>query len=332
MSRIMLDTIRMKRQSKSYVDSLHAILTAAGLFDGPKYMLAGLSAMAFKFTVHRRLLPLSVSAYGQWGNEHEPAVENLGLFTISDAGRTRHPTFPHYQRDAVSWAKKSLDAGIGVIYWIPEFGVICGYDDDDEVFYVQDGWNADNSVVLYDNFGLNFTSFWYCQAFGERVEIELADAALESLRLAVRDWETPHKTLPDTELASGKLAFAFFAEGLERGDYDERGAAYILRDYVYTRGEIADYLHDVKHALPGLEEAAALYAKLRGELVAVHDCWTAEADGKRIDPARIAALCGVMRQAETWEEQAMAVFRRISGQYPDPTRSTIPRWGAHTPR
>ena len=92
------------------------------------------------------------------------------------------------------------------------------------------------------------------------MEIELADTVLESLRLAVRDWETPYKTLPDTELASGKLAFAFFTEGLRRGDYDERGAV-ILEDYVYTRGEIADYLQDVRHAMPGLKEPATLYAK-----------------------------------------------------------------------
>ncbi|QHT59136.1 BtrH N-terminal domain-containing protein [Paenibacillus lycopersici] len=332
MSRVMLHDIRMKRESKSYADSLHAILTAAGLFQGPKYLLSGLSGLAFKFAVHRKLLPFSVSAYGQWGNEHDPAIENLGLFSISDGGRTRHPTFPQYQRDAVDWVKQSLDAGIGAIYWIPEFGVICGYDDEDEVFYVLDGRNEEPSVVLYDNLGLNFTPFWCCQIFGERVEIDLADMVLESLRLAIRDWETPHKTLPDTEIASGRLAFAFFRDGLAAGGYDERGAAYILTDYVYTRGEIADYLHDVRHALPVLGEAAALYAELRGALKAIDGCWTHGPDGKRIDPARIALLCDVMRQAEALEERAVAVFAVISAQFPDRKRSTVPRWGEHTPR
>ncbi|QHW31661.1 BtrH N-terminal domain-containing protein [Paenibacillus rhizovicinus] len=332
MSRVMLHQIQMKRQSKSYVDSLHAILTAAGLFAGPKYMLAGLSGMAFKFAVHRKLLSFSVSAYGQWGNEHDPAIENLGLFTIRDAGRTRHATYPYYQADAVKWVKQSLDAGVGVIYWIPEFGVICGYDDEDEVFYVQDGWNAEHGVVLYDNFGLNFTPFWYCQMFGERVEIDLAAMVLESLRLAIYDWETPHKTLPDTEIASGKLAFSFFRNGLANEAYDERGAVYILEDYVYTRGEIADYLHDVQDTLPGLEEAAARYAELRGVLSAVHDCWTTGPDGKRIDPERTEALCSILLQAEALEERAIAVFRSVSARFPDRKRSIIPRWGANSAR
>lgn len=167
MSGVYLDSIQMKRESKSYTDSLHAVLTAAHLFSGPKYRLSGLSGMAFKFSVHERLLPLSVSAYGQWGIEHGPAVDNLGLFTIWDGGRTRHPTFRYYQNDAVRWVKDSLDRGIGVIYWVPEFGVIHGYDDEDRVFYLQDGLSEESQVMLYDNFGLNFTPFWYCQAFGE---------------------------------------------------------------------------------------------------------------------------------------------------------------------
>ncbi|MBO7745633.1 hypothetical protein I8J29_15590 [Paenibacillus sp. MWE-103] len=333
MARVMLDRVDMTRQSKSYVDSVHAVLTAAGLFEGPKYMLAGLTGMAFKFTVHRKLLPLSVSAYGQWGNEHAPAIENLGLLTVWDGGRTRHPTFPHYQRDAVDWVRQSLDAGVGAVYWLPEFGTICGYDDEDGVFYVQDGRQPEPLIVLYDNFGLNATPFWYCQIFGGRVALDPAEAVLESLRLAVRDWETPHKTLPDTELASGRLAFAYFIAGLQAGGYDERGADYILRDYVQVREEIADYLRDVRHLLPGLGEAAALYGELRGRLDAFRDCRTASPEGGgRIAPDRIPALCALLREAEALEERAVAVFRRISARCPDPKRATLPRWGELTPR
>ncbi|WP_219835139.1 BtrH N-terminal domain-containing protein [Paenibacillus sp. R14(2021)] len=332
MTSIMLNAIHMQRQSKSYIDSLYTILTAAGLFDGPKYMLSGLTGMAFKFTVHEKLLPLSVSAYGQWGNEHNPAIANLGLFTIWDGGRSRHPTFPHYQKDAVNWVKASLDAGIGVIYWIPEFGVIYGYDDEDAVFYVQDGSSAESEVVLYDNFGLNFTSFWYAQSFGERVQIPLRDMVLESIRLAVHDWDTPHKTLPDTDLASGKLAFTYLIDGLRKGAYDEGGAVYIMNDYIYTRGEVAAYLHDVQHTLPGLDQAAAAYASLRTVLAAAAECFHTGAEGTRVHPARIEQLCSIMQQAAMLEQQAMTICRSIADQYPDRKRSTLPRWGSHTPR
>lgn len=61
----------MKRESKSYTDSLHAVLTHAELFRGPKYALSGYTGMAFKLSIHERLLPMSVTAYGQWGDSHK---------------------------------------------------------------------------------------------------------------------------------------------------------------------------------------------------------------------------------------------------------------------
>jgi hypothetical protein len=322
----------MKRESKSFTDSLYAVLTAAGLFDGPKYTLSGLSGMAFKFSVHKRLLPMSVSAYGQWGTEHRPAVDNLGIFTESDGGRTRHPTFRYYQREAIRWVKRSLERGIGVVYWLPEFGVIHGYDDEDGVFFVQDGRSTESHIVLYENFGINSTPFWSIQLFGDRVKIELSAMVLESLRMAIHDWVTPHKTLPDTEIASGKLAYAYLVGGLDRGGYDERGAVYILKSYLYARREIENYLHDVREALPGLNEAAEIYSELVRTVSPIDGCMAEKEGAMRVNPNCVGELREMLLEAESLEERAIETFRAISARYVDRKRSTVPRWGIHTPR
>ncbi|KAI7242678.1 hypothetical protein KC345_g12188, partial [Hortaea werneckii] len=158
--------------------------------------------------------------------------------------------------------KQSLDHGLACVYWIPEFGVIHGYDEDDRVFHVQDGWSQGTRYVLYDNLGLNITPFWYCQFVGDKVDIPLRDAVLESLRLALDDWETPYKTLPDLSIASGRLAYSFLIRGLQQGDFDTRGAAYILESYLTSRSEISAYLQEVQSVLPGLAEVHSLYAEL----------------------------------------------------------------------
>lgn len=330
---MILNHIAMKRESKSFIDATHAILTAAHRFDGPKYMLSGLSGMAFKFSVHRRLLPMSVTAYGQWGNEHAPAIDNLGIHTAFDGGRVRHDSSEAYQHEAVDWIKHSIDAGLGVVYWIPEFGVIYGYDDVDRVFYLQDGWSRESQVVLYDNFGLNFTSFWYCRIYGNKIDIPLKDAVLESLRLALSDWETPYKTLPDMDIASGRLAYSYLIQALERGDYDHSGAAYILDSYIYARREIRDYLQEVHPLLSGLDEVHRLYCELT-------DLMTEEIAGSlpflyangRLPEERQASLCAALLQAGSLEERAMGTVRTLSERYPDRKRSIVPRWGAHTAR
>lgn len=181
-------------------------------------------------------------------------------------------------------------------------------------------------------FGINGTTFWYVQWFGDRVRIDMPDMVLESLRMAVRDWETPHKTLPDTAIASGKLAYAYLTDGLERGDYDERGAVYILRAYAHARKEIAAYLRDVGDALPGLKEVAALYDELARTNAAIEDCMEECAGFARVRRSDIGKLCGLLREAERLEEKAVEQFRAISARHPDRKRSIVPRWGVHSPR
>jgi len=330
---VYLDAITMKRESKSYVDSLHAVLTAAGLFQGPKHMLSGLTGMAFKLSVHKRLLPLSVTAYGQWGDEHRPAVDNIGLYTAWDGGRSRHPSFCYYQQDAIKWIKQSLDQGIGVIYWIPEFGVIHGYDDEDGVFFVQDGWSREDIVVLYDNLGLNWTGFWYCQVFGDKAEVPQEDMVLESVRLAIYDWQTPHKALPDKEIASGKLAYTFLTEGLRSGQFDESGAVYILDSYLYARAEIRDYLGKVQPLWSELASAYALYQELVHVTSEIGACiYTLKDGSRRVDRSRVDDIVVRLRRAEALEEEAVACFQALSSRYSDKKRSVIPRWGASSPR
>lgn len=325
--------IQMKRESKSFTDALYAVLTAAGLFHGPTFMLSGLSGMAFKFSVHEKLFPFSVTAYGQWGKEHGLAIDNLGILTGHSGGRTRHDSFAVYQQAAIEDVKHSLDRGLACVYWIPEFGVIHGYDEDDRVFYVQDGCSSESSYVLYDNFGLNITPFWYCQFFGDKVDIPLHDAVLESLRLALEDWETPYKTLPDQSIASGRMAYSFLIRALQQGKFDSSGAVYILESLLTARSEIRSYLQEVQSVLPGLNEVHSIYAELDemlcGQSKAAH---TLINGSMTLVQQQLPSLCAALQEALELEERAMQQFRLISGRYPDRKRSILPRWGAHTAR
>ncbi|WP_144406993.1 hypothetical protein [Paenibacillus sp. IHBB 10380] len=330
---MILKDIHMRRESKSFTDAMYAILTAANRFDGPKYMLSGLSGMAFKFSVHQKLLPMSVTAYGQWGIEHKPAIDNLGIYTVFDAGRTRHSSFEIYQKDAVQWMRQSLELGVGGVYWIPEFGVIHGYDDDDRVFYVQDGWSEESRIVLYDNFGINMTPFWYCQIFGDKVNIGMQDAVLESLRLALYDWETMYKTLPDRCIASGRHAYSFLIRAFEQGDFDRSGAVYIVDSYLSSRSEIKEYMQEVKNILPGLDEVYSMYTELVSIVEEELAVSLPSIHGKRqLAEHRLLSLCTTFEKALVLEERAMGLSRIISERYPDRKRSILPRWGAHSAR
>lgn len=332
MSSVYLEKLVMKRESKSFIDSLYAVLRAADQFDGPKYLLSGLTGMAFKLSINERLLPMSVTAYGQWGTEHQPVVDNLGFLTITDSGRVRHPTFRHFQQEAIQDTKQSLDLGMGVIYWIPEFGVIHGYDDEDRVFFVRDGLSSDDQIILYDNFGLNFTSFWYYQTIGNKVDIPIEQSIVESLRLAIYDWNTPYKLLPDKEVANGKEAYTYWINALNSGDYDAGGAMYILNSYLVSRTKIRDYLQYIQGTWAGLGDALDLYEQLLQSMEIAVTCIVKDGEARRIDPTFLQLFIQSLESARLLEDQAIGIFKQISAGFPDPKRSTLPRWGTHSAR
>ena len=331
---MMRHEVRLHRASKSFTDAVYAILTAEGRWDGPLWLLSGLSGMAFKLSVHRQLLPMSVTAYGQWGTEHLPAIDNLGIHTVYDGGRTRHDTFTAYQKDAVNGVRDSLNEGMGVIYWVPEFGVIHGYDDVDRVFYVQDGRSPHSRVILYDNFGMNETPFWYVQTLGKQVDIPLKEQVLGSLRLACQDWDTPYKLLPDQDIASGRAAYTYLLNALRQGGYDGGGAGYVLQSYAASRLEIRDYLREMKSLLPALQEPGDLYAELcegMSELIeaASVDVRTGQSS---LNSSAILELAKAMERAREFENRGMAHIRILTERHPDPLQGILPRWGAHSPR
>lgn len=232
----------------------------------------------------------------------------------------------------MNWVRRSLDEGIGVIYWIPEFGVIHGYDDSDRIFYVQDGWSKKPQILLYDNFGLNFTGFWYCQIFGDQVHISEQQMLLESLRLAIEDWDIPYRLLPDQNIASGRMAYDVWVEALRRGDFDESGAAYILESFCHARTEIRMYLQDVRGVWNELDQACACYEQL-GTLIDQMKGYIIQQENRRVlRPDTTEDLAQVLVKAKVLEERAINYFRLISRKYPDLKRTTVPRWGAHSAR
>ncbi|MGV3465356.1 MAG: hypothetical protein ACO1OT_08700 [Heyndrickxia sp.] len=260
----MLD-IQIKKQSRSYLNSLHAILTAANLFEGPIYMLSGMTGMSFKFTVLKNLPPRSVNSYGAWVNENWTAVNRIGIYNEAGADRLRHRTFPLIQKHAIQHIIESIDRGIAVLYWIPEFGVIQGYDLEEKVLFYQKAggfyeskqmYGTNQEVLLFDNVCKNFSSIWFYQVFGEKVDKDRKEIYIDSLKSAVHDWITEYKS---EHAASGRKAYETIIHAMEEQDYDKRGADYILRTYRQSKLEIYQYLNVVAEEFSFLEPVVSMY-------------------------------------------------------------------------
>lgn len=267
MTRKIINNIELKRESRSFIDCLHSVLTAQGMFDGPKYMLSGMTALAFKFIMHKRMIASSLEMYNRpyenwWG------VNILGIYSETYGGFKNNPAFCLYQKHGIDRIKESIDRNMGAILWAPdyvEFAVVHGYDDEDGVFYYKDRYNSDDQVILYENIGLVKNACWhYHVLWNEKVSRDIRDIYSDSLIEAVFEWDVPFKLERETngEYGSGRKAYEYIIDAFESRDFDDFGACYNINAYAVSKNEIRRYMEEVVKEIPELSHALQKYREL----------------------------------------------------------------------
>ena len=247
---------------RSYIDCLYALLTSAGLFHLPKYMLSGMTGMAFKFVIHRRLLPSSLDLYS-WQEENWQAVNSLGIYNETYTGSPMNATFPLYQRRTLHKIITSINEGRAAIGWELERSIFClytGYHEDEEVLFFSNSSSKEDEVLLFDNLGLVSEGYWFVQIIGGAIERDYRDIFLQSLECAVREWNTEYKVSP--EYGSGKRAYQNLLEAFDNQNFNYNGAYYILEPYIDIKTEISSYMDMVIKEIPDLANVAHLYHRL----------------------------------------------------------------------
>ncbi|MDF2519895.1 MAG: hypothetical protein K0R84_523 [Clostridia bacterium] len=265
-----LDNIHLEFESRSQTDCLYSILTSAKLYSGPKFMLSGMSGLAFLFVAHKNLSEPSTEMYAI-GNTSRRAARTLGIYSETYDGTNDEPTFPLYQRKAIERMRESIDRGVGVLVWAPrtaEFGIICGYDDEDGVFYFKDRFKDGNSILLYNNVGKVSTgNYWLCQIFEDKVDKDIRDIYMDSLEICVDEWEIPYaphggERQARYEFGSGEKAYEFLLRALEGGDFIYIGLRKIISYAVQSKKETYQYLQEVQKEFNGLAPAVLHYKEV----------------------------------------------------------------------
>lgn len=261
MERIILTDLHMKIESYSYIDALHAILTYKDWQTCSKAVVAGMTAMSFRFTVHRKLTTESSTAYN-WMAEHFVAADLLGVVTSQHAGYSFQHTFPLYQKQAVHSIKQSIRQGTGALIWKDSFVVVSGYDDEQGVLLYCDGSSEQLLSLKYDDFGRNDSPYWYYQLYEKKIQLDIYEVYKESLMQAVSKWETHDILLPQQEYACGRVAYDAIIEALASGDYDRVGAFETFRCYGAAKRDAAQYLSSLKHIWPTCSKVSEMYAQV----------------------------------------------------------------------
>jgi hypothetical protein len=309
-----LNNIQMRMQSRSYIDALHSILTHKGWVTCPKYMLAGMTVIAYRFSVHRHLTAQSVTAYN-WMGENFLAVDFIGVTSSQDAGFSFAATFPLYQSSAVSTIKKSIDSGAGVVIWNDSFVVAVGYDDEKEVLYYTNGSESDDGFkeLSYSQFGCNESPYWYYQVLESKIQLDEMEVYKESLVQAIYKWEVHDLMLPEEEYACGRMAYDAVIHALCTQDYDKAGAWETIVGYAVAKRDIHLYTQSLERIWPECKAVADAYAKLAHlyERIVQHIAVDHPKQHRTVEPEQAEALVQLFLEAKEVEETAIAAIKAL---------------------
>ncbi|WP_019423193.1 hypothetical protein [Paenibacillus sp. OSY-SE] len=262
MSVIKLSPFKVEPETNTFIDQFHAVLHAAGLTTYPKYALACMSALAFRFSVHRQLSAVSIFAY-DWSAQHYLAADFVGAYSKTYAGYADHPLVPIYRQHVVKEAMHSIDHGVGVVVWQDQFMSLYGYDDDNRLFYAVDSAGKSNQSISFDTLGQGQSPLSFCQLFGaERIAFDIRDLVKESFVQAIYQWEHHDTALCADQFACGERAYDVLIEAFREGEFDWDGAARTIRMYGVFKRYIAQYVQSMQPEMAGLELVASYYAQV----------------------------------------------------------------------
>ncbi|WP_322445555.1 hypothetical protein [Robertmurraya mangrovi] len=317
MSAITIPNIHVTKNSNSFTDSLYAILSAKGVYSDEKFMLSALTGMAFKFVIHKRIIPSSIDMMS-WEVDTKLAIERIGFYNENYCGFTNDPTFPLYQRAAIEKIKRSIDKGTAILTRSPktiQFGVIYGYDDVDGIFYCQDRSHEGEMIpLLYQNFGILDTACWYYAIIGDHVQMNKRNLFIEAMILAVDEWETLYPCYPQTnkEYASGRLAYQYLIDALKKEDFHTFGAFHCLKTYCKSQQERALFFKEVSNEFSEVERVYEIYQKVAELYQLVEQELKATYEETVFNSKLTRNLVGIVEEALVLEEQAMDFIKRCN--------------------
>lgn len=281
----------------------------------------GLTGHAFRINIDPLKVDVSGPTSFPGGYMIRRNLCNLG-FTCSLADPAV-PVTPDKLERVITLIQQSIDRGFPAIGWdlfIPEFGLIYGYDDEKQCFYAKDV--SKDGTLSYATYGqAKFVLF--AVTIGE----SLPQTKSESLRLALdvildhargREWQHIFKDKYIPGLAAYDAWIQVFAERKA----DEVGNAYNTAVVADARRFAARFLRELPTkwgADTGLdrnvrklaEEAAAHFEDTAASLWILHEMFPFPRGGEPNDPGEADRAIQLLKQAKEAETKGIEVLEKL---------------------
>lgn len=313
-----------KDWTKTWTSAAAAIHGALDYTDKKHYSLVdvmGITGHAFRINIDPVHIDVAGPTMFPGGYLFRRNLCNLGF--ISNLSDTEKPYTPETVEKVMALIQQSIDKGMPVIsfdLFTPEFGLIYGYDDEQQVFYAKDV--SKEGTIPYIDFVENRNMLWVTT-----ISESLPHSKYEVLRMALdmivdhargREWQHIFEGKYKIGLAGYDAWIACF----ERRGVDPFGNAYNIAVVSDAREYAEQFLRElairwngenvVERTVRSLAaEAATHYGKTAAALIEMREMFPFPQGGQPDDPGTAERAVELLRAAKGAEEQGVKVLERL---------------------
>lgn len=305
-----IENVTLEPTWTSYIAALGGVLKSCGYYKDNIDSLMGDTGMAWHFIVHNKTCASSVTVY-DWCNTHRDMHNRIGIESkivcvMDFAGNIDSDNI---QKQSIKEIKESIDRGFCVLTWAPspilEFGIITGYDDEDEIFYISNVTGSETDPLLFKNLGLSNVPILYYEILIGKKDIKTN--LKSSLDFAAKQWKSEYHVSADYK--TGNLGYKTLTNSLNKRTYDLNGLSYIIAVYQNSKKSIVKFLEERITSAEG-SKVVENYQKVEAKFSEVKDIipfpFTGELSEKK--SKRIAEL---MEDCRILEEESINLFEQL---------------------
>ena len=239
---------RKTNWNETWTSAAHAIYGAVGYTEKKHLSLVdvmGLTGHAFRMNIEPKQIHIAGPTSFPGGYIFRRNLCNLGF--ISNLGDAAAPPTPEQVEGTLALIHETLDKGVPAIafdLFIPEFGLIYGYDDDKQLFHAKD--LSQDGTISYAQFADPKIGVLFVITISE----SLPHSKYEMLRMALdmivdhargREWNARFKG----RYSMGLAGYEAWIKAMEKRKADELGNAYNVEVVADAREFAAQFLREL---------------------------------------------------------------------------------------
>jgi len=305
-------------------------------------MVMGLSGHAFRLTVLPGDIHIAGPTMFDFTEVLQRGLRNLGFASnaLNERKRSEYPSpnanlvdpalvtadarkkreLAQTLPEALELIHHSIDRGHPVLAWdlfIPEFGLIYGYDDEKRQFYAADNCGHDKTLA-YEDLGRGLVEDLFVLSIREALPTDERTMLTQAIQAALDHYRgSAHN--PCTAI-HGLPAYTAWQEAYQQGGIEPNGNAYTTavahdarRYAALFWAEIADTWTDSAFDIirPDIREAAVRYEKIAGHFAELCRIFPFPAGGEPNHPEYSQQAIAILRAIEKEEQEAVRLLEKM---------------------